>query len=70
VEVLPKFEHHGGTKARIGIALTPVSGDTLRDQGINTVNGLENITPSLEIENQFGSADFHLGRFEDLTLAD
>jgi hypothetical protein len=22
VEVLPKFEHHGGTKARIGIALT------------------------------------------------
>ena len=21
------------------------------------------------IENQFGSADFHLGRFEDLTLA-
>ncbi len=39
----------------IGIALTPVSGDTLRDQGINTVNGLENITPSLEIENQFGS---------------
>ncbi len=39
----------------IGIALTPVSGDTLRDQGINAVNGLENITPSLEIENQFGS---------------
>jgi iron complex outermembrane receptor protein len=39
----------------VGIALTPVSGDTLRDQGINTVNGLENITPSLEIENQFGS---------------
>jgi len=39
----------------IGIALTPVTGDTLRKQGINTVNGLENITPSLEIENQFGS---------------
>lgn len=39
----------------IGVALTPVSGDTLRDQGINTVNGLENITPSLEVENQFGS---------------
>lgn len=39
----------------IGIALTPVSGDTLRNQGINTVNGLENITPSLEVENQFGS---------------
>lgn len=39
----------------VGIALTPVSGDALRDQGINTINGLENITPSLEVENQFGS---------------
>lgn len=39
----------------IGIALTPVTGDTLRDRGITVVNGLENITPSLEVENQFGS---------------
>ncbi len=39
----------------VGIALTPVTGDTLRDRGITVVNGLENITPSLEVENQFGS---------------
>jgi outer membrane receptor protein involved in Fe transport len=39
----------------IGIALTPIKGQELRDRGINVVNGLENITPSLEVENQFGS---------------
>lgn len=39
---------------RIGIALTPVTGDNLRDRGITIVNGLENVAPSLEVENQFG----------------
>lgn len=40
---------------RIGVALTPVTGQTLKDRGITVVNGLENITPNLEVENQFGS---------------
>lgn len=39
----------------VGIALTPITGKTLRNQGITVINGLENVTPSLEVENQFGS---------------
>src|SRR5262245_49890006 len=39
----------------VGIALTPVPGQVLRDEGITVVNGLENITPNFEVENQFGS---------------
>lgn len=38
----------------VGLAVSVVSGDTLRDAGVVTVNGLENLTPSLEVENQFG----------------
>ncbi|MCE9524182.1 MAG: TonB-dependent receptor [Alphaproteobacteria bacterium] len=39
----------------VGIALTPITGTTLRERGISVINGLENVTPSLEVENQFGS---------------
>ncbi len=38
----------------VGIALSVVSGDTLIENGVTTVNGLENLTPSLEVESQFG----------------
>lgn len=39
----------------VGIALNAFTGAELITQGVSTVNGLENITPSLEIESQFGS---------------
>jgi len=38
----------------VSIALTALSGDDLNIYGITKVNGLENITPGLEIESQFG----------------
>lgn len=39
----------------VGVALNVFSGADLIDQGIDRVNGLENVTPNLEIESQFGS---------------
>lgn len=39
----------------VGIALDAYSGADLVEAGVTKVNGLENITPSLEIESQFGS---------------
>ena len=39
----------------VGIALTVFSGADLIAQGVSTVNNLENFTPNLEIESQFGS---------------
>ena len=39
----------------VGVALNVFSGAELIAQGVNTVNGLENISPNLEIESQFGS---------------
>ncbi len=39
----------------VGIALTTFTGQELIDQGIRTINGIENFTPNVEIENQFGS---------------
>lgn len=39
----------------VGIALNAFTGAELITQGVSTVNGLENIAPSLEIESQFGS---------------
>ena len=39
----------------VGVALNVFSGADLVAQGVDRVNGLENITPGLEIENQFGS---------------
>lgn len=39
----------------VGVALNVFSGEELIAQGVNTVNGLENISPNLEIESQFGS---------------
>ncbi len=38
----------------VGIALDAFSGEDLIAAGVSKVNGLENISPSLEIESQFG----------------
>jgi len=38
----------------VSVALTVLTGETLIDLGVDTVNGLENFTPNLEIESQFG----------------
>src|SRR5262252_4160232 len=39
----------------IGVALTVLTADALKDAGITKVNDLENTTPSLEVEPAFGS---------------
>lgn len=39
----------------VGIALDVFSGSDLIERGVDNVNGLENISPNLEIESQFGS---------------
>ncbi len=39
----------------VGIALTTFSAQDILDQGIRTINAIENFTPSVEIESQFGS---------------
>ncbi len=39
----------------VGIALTTFNGRELLDLGIRTINGIENFTPNVEIESQFGS---------------
>jgi outer membrane receptor protein involved in Fe transport len=54
-EVVVTAQRRAQKSQTVGIALTAVSGETLSERGITTVNGLENLTPSLEIENQFGS---------------
>ena len=38
----------------VGIAVSVLRGEELRDRGVVTVNALENVTPSLEVESQFG----------------
>ena len=38
----------------VGISLTAVSGDLMRDLGVETVNDLSEFVPNLKIQNQFG----------------
>ncbi len=38
----------------VGLAVSVLSGQQLLEQGVTTVNGLENLAPSLEVESQFG----------------
>jgi iron complex outermembrane recepter protein len=38
----------------VSVALTVLGGDELIALGVDTLNGLENVSPSLEIESQFG----------------
>ncbi len=54
-EVVVTAQRRSQKSQSVGIALTPVTGETLSERGVTTVNGLENIVPSLEAENQFGS---------------
>ncbi len=54
-EVTVTAQRRSQKSQSVGIALTPVSGQTLSERGVTTINGLENIVPSLEAENQFGS---------------
>ncbi|MEO1135126.1 MAG: TonB-dependent receptor plug domain-containing protein [Pseudomonadota bacterium] len=44
------------TPQDVGVALNVFAGPDLIAQGVNQVNGLENLVPNLEIENQFGSS--------------
>lgn len=46
-EVIVTAQRRSEKAQDVGIALTPVTGETLSERGITTVNGLENITPSL-----------------------
>jgi len=39
----------------ISVAVSVVSGQELIEQGVSTINGLEHLTPSLDVENQFGT---------------
>jgi len=50
------------TAQSIGIALTVLTSDALKDAGVTKVNDLENTVPSLEVEPAFGSgqAQFRL----------
>ncbi len=54
-EILVTAERRAEAPQGVGVALNVFSGETLIDQGITRINGLENISPSLEIESQFGS---------------
>src|SRR6218665_1725529 len=39
----------------IGAAISVVEGDTLKEKGVSTVNDLQRVPPSLEVEPAFGS---------------
>ncbi len=39
----------------IGAAISVINGDTLKEKGVSTVNDLQHVTPSLEVEPAFGS---------------
>ncbi len=54
-EIIVTAQRREQSPQDVGVALNVFSGAELIAQGIETVNGLENISPSLEVENQFGS---------------
>jgi len=54
-EVVVTAQRREQTPQDVGVALNVFAGADLIDQGVRKVNGLENISPSLEVENQFGS---------------
>jgi iron complex outermembrane receptor protein len=61
-DVVVTAQRREATAQSIGIALTVLSDDTLKDLGVAKVNDLQNATPSLEVEPAFGSgqAQFRL----------
>lgn len=54
-QIIVKAQRREQSPQDVGVALNVFSGADLIDQGIDRINGLENVTPNLEIENQFGS---------------
>lgn len=43
------------TAQEIGTAISVIEGDSLKEKGVRTVNDLQHVTPSLEVEPAFGS---------------
>ncbi len=61
-DVVVTAQRREETAQSIGVALTVISPDVLKDAGVTKVNDLENTVPSLEVEPAFGSgqAQFRL----------
>jgi iron complex outermembrane receptor protein len=54
-EVIVTAQRREESAQDIGIALSVLSGESLKDRGVDKVNGLQNVTPSFEVEPAFGS---------------
>ena len=61
-DVVVTAQRREETAQSVGVALTVLTTDTLKDAGVTKVNDLENAVPSLEVEPAFGSgqAQFRL----------
>ena len=53
-EIIVTAQRREQSPQDVGVALSVFDGDTLIDLGVDTINSLENFTPNLEIESQFG----------------
>ncbi|MHA7873328.1 MAG: TonB-dependent receptor plug domain-containing protein, partial [Hyphococcus sp.] len=54
-EIIVTAQRRAQSAQDVGIALDVFNGAEIIDFGVDRVNGLENFTPNLEIESQFGS---------------
>jgi len=54
-EIVVTAQRRQESAQSVGIALSVIGGDALKDKGIVKVNDLQNATPSLEVEPAFGS---------------
>jgi outer membrane receptor protein involved in Fe transport len=54
-EVVVTAQRRSESAQTVGIALTVLSPTALENAGVDKVNGLQNLTPSLEVEPAFGS---------------
>ncbi|MBS0613852.1 MAG: TonB-dependent receptor [Proteobacteria bacterium] len=61
-EIVVTAQRKEESAQNIGVALSVISGDSLKALGVSNVNDLQNTTPSLEVEPAFGSgqAQFRL----------
>lgn len=53
-DVIVTAQRRAESSQKVGLALTVISGETLDDRNIQTVNDLENTVPSLEVDSQLG----------------
>lgn len=53
-DVIVTAQRRSESSQKVAVALTVVSGETLDDRNIQTVNDLENTVPSLEVDSQLG----------------